>query len=50
VSALDAEIALAIEFSALQKGYVLTDDYSDTQSFDALFSKYKLGKLPKIRG
>ena len=49
VSALDAEIALTIEFSALQKGYVLTDDYSDTQSFDALFSKYKLGKLPKIR-
>ena len=47
VSALDAEIALALEYSHITAGFVLTDDYSDVQSFDALFSKYKVGKFTK---
>lgn len=48
VSALDAEIALALEYSHITAGFVFADDYSDVQSFDTLFSKYKIGKFSKI--
>ncbi|MGC8533219.1 MAG: hypothetical protein ACP5MV_01130 [Candidatus Parvarchaeum sp.] len=47
INALDAELALCIENSGIEDGLVLKDDYSDINSFDKFFEKYKVGKFNK---
>ncbi len=49
VSALDAELALAVEYSAIGGGMVFYDDYSDINSFSTLFAKYKVGKFQRSK-
>ncbi len=47
INALDAELALCVENSGIEDGLVLKDDYSDINSFDKFFEKYKVGKFNK---
>lgn len=47
ITALDAELALCIENSSIERGLILKADYSDVGSFDKFFEKYKLGKFKK---
>ncbi len=49
ISALDAELALAIEYSGIGNGTVLYSDYSDMNSFKSLFSKQKVGSFPHLK-
>lgn len=47
INALDAELALCVENSGIEDGLVIKDDYSDINSFDKFFEKYKVGKFNK---
>jgi selenocysteine-specific translation elongation factor len=49
VTALDGEIALALENSNLKNGAVLCFDYSDVNTFSKLFVNYKLGKSAIVK-
>lgn len=48
ISALDAEIALAVENSSVPTGMVITSETSDMESFSQFFSKYRVGAFKKI--
>ncbi len=48
VSAIDAEIAVAIENSSLAGGKVLTLPGADVASFDGFFSKYRVSSFDRI--
>jgi selenocysteine-specific translation elongation factor len=45
ITAVDAEIALAVENSSIETGVALRLEYSDEGSFSKFFEKYKVGKF-----
>ena len=47
INALDAELALCIENSSVEEGLIIKDEYSDINSFDKFFEKYKIGNFKK---
>ncbi len=49
ITAVDAEIALAIENSRIDIGTTLRTEYSDEGSFSKFFEKYKVGKFKVLR-
>ena len=49
ISGQDAEIAVAIENSNINDGFVLVSDASDINSFSKFFADFKLGKFGQIK-
>lgn len=49
ISSLDAELALAIEYSGLVNGAVVYSEASDIGSFSKFFSNYSIGRFNKVK-
>ncbi len=48
IGALDAELVIAVENSGIINGAVIKNEYSDMNSFNTFFGKYKINNFEKV--